>query len=310
MSPTSWSKVSSLLTETRSTECSRPRGSMPRARSWSMRPALPGKRRRSSSPSSAASCPIVSRPARRSLSSDLGPTPGSLPHVERREERSLAPGRHDGQPGRLAPVARHLGYDLARRDAERGRQARRAADGGLHRLRDPARREKVGRHLADVEIALVQAGALDRRDDVADGIPHGARVLAVDRVSRGDEHRVRAPAHCFGAAHRRVDPELACEVVRRRDDASPTRVASYDERHAPQRRILELLDRGVERVEIEVRDDHRKTPIRTPPQTMSPAATITCRPISSLLPMMTAASSTPNSASVAMRGLTTLTRPR
>ena len=105
-------------------------------------------------------------------------------------------------------------------------------------------------------------------------------------------------------------PNSPRDVVRGRDDAAPLRVAADDERLPAQRRVLQLLDRGEERVEVEVRDDHRNTPIRTPPQTMSPAAAMTCRPISSLFPMMTAANSTPKSASVATSGLTILTRPR
>ena len=121
---------------------------------------------------------------------------------------------------------------------------------------------------------------------------------------------MRAAAQRLGAAHRRVDAEPPRDVVRGRDDAAALRVAADDERLPAQRRVLELLDRCEEGVEIEMRDDHRNTPIRAPPQTMSPAATMTCRPISSLRPMITAASSTPKSASVAMSGLTTLTRPR
>jgi hypothetical protein len=34
------------------------------------------------------------------------------------------------------------------------------------------------------------------------------------------------------------------------------RIASDDERLRPQRRVLELLDRGEEGIKVEVRDDH------------------------------------------------------
>jgi hypothetical protein len=34
------------------------------------------------------------------------------------------------------------------------------------------------------------------------------------------------------------------------------RIAAHDERLRPQRRIFELLDRGIEGIEIEVSDDH------------------------------------------------------
>jgi len=54
-----------------------------------------------------------------------------------------------------------------------------------------------------------------------------------------------------------MDPERAGDVVRGRDDAAPVRVAADHQRHLSQRRVLELLDGGEERVEIEVRDEHQ-----------------------------------------------------
>ena len=52
-----------------------------------------------------------------------------------------------------------------------------------------------------------------------------------------------------------MDAEPPGDVVRRRDDAAPLRVAADDERLLAQLGILELLDGRVERVEVEVRDD-------------------------------------------------------
>ena len=94
-----------------------------------------------------------------------------------------------------------------------------------------------------------------RRDDPAHGRPHVPRVLAVERVARPHEHRVRAAADRLGGAHRRVDAEPPGDVVRGRDDAAPVRVAADDQRLRAQLGVLELLDGGVERVEVEVRDD-------------------------------------------------------
>jgi lipoprotein-anchoring transpeptidase ErfK/SrfK len=67
---------------------------------------------------------------------------------------------------------------------------------------------------------------------------------------------MRTTAQRLGAGHRRVNPEASGDVVRGRDDAAAVRVAAHDERHRPVRRVLQLLDRGEERVEVEVRDDH------------------------------------------------------
>ena len=75
-------------------------------------------------------------------------------------------------------------------------------------------------------------------------------------MARPDEDRVRAAAERLGARHRGVDPERAGGVVRRRHDAPSARIAADDERPVAQRRILELLDGGIERVQIEVRHDH------------------------------------------------------
>src|SRR5262249_24983930 len=120
-------------------------------------------------------------------------------------------------------------------------------------------REKVARHLADIEISLVEPRALDRRDDAADRLPHVPRVLAVDGVPRTDEDRVWAAAQRLRAAHRRVDAELPRLVVRGRDDAAPVRVTADDQRLGPQLWILEFLDGGEERVQVEVREDQLRT---------------------------------------------------
>jgi hypothetical protein len=53
-----------------------------------------------------------------------------------------------------------------------------------------------------------------------------------------------------------MDAEPASVVVRRRDDSASLRVAADHERNGGQARIFEFLDRGEERVQIEVGDDH------------------------------------------------------
>ena len=75
-------------------------------------------------------------------------------------------------------------------------------------------------------------------------------------MARPDEDGVRAAAERLGGAHRGVDAERARDVVRGRNDAAPARVAADDQRLRAQLGVLELLDRRVERVEIQMRDDH------------------------------------------------------
>ena len=53
-----------------------------------------------------------------------------------------------------------------------------------------------------------------------------------------------------------MDPEAPGDVIRGRHDPAPARVASDDEGLLPELRALELLDRRIEGVEIQVRDDH------------------------------------------------------
>ena len=76
---------------------------------------------------------------------------------------------------------------------------------------------------------------------------------------------MRAAAARLGGAHRRVDAEAAGDVVRRRDDAASLRVAADDERLRAQLRLLELLDRGEEGVEVEVGEDAHGTKAKVRP---------------------------------------------
>ena len=115
--------------------------------------------------------------------------------------------------------------------------------------------ENALRDGAEIEVALVEPGPLDARHDLPDRRPHRLRVLAIQRVSRPQEDGVGTAAERLGRAHRRADPEPPGRVVRGRDDAAAPRVAADDERPLPERRVLELLDRCEERVEIEMRED-------------------------------------------------------
>ena len=110
----------------------------------------------------------------------------------------------------------------------------------------------VGDDGAEVEVALVDPDLLDARHDLADRAPDRLRVLAIERVAGPDEDDVGAAPERLRRAHRRADAEPPRDVVRRRDDAAALRVAADDERPRPQRRVLELLDGGEERIEVEM----------------------------------------------------------
>src|SRR6266508_1792678 len=96
------------------------------------------------------------------------------PHGERRQKRRLASRRHDGDPARLAPVARHLGDDLAGCHAQRAGETRRSLDGDLDGFCQVPRLTEVRQDFREIEVALVHPRALHRRDDLAHDRPDGA----------------------------------------------------------------------------------------------------------------------------------------
>ena len=104
------------------------------------------------------------------------------------------------------------------------------AHGDLHGLGEPPRPANESSDRAEVEVSLVEPGALDPGHDLPDRRPDRLRVLAVERVPRPQEHDVGAAAERLGRAHRRADAEAPRDVVRRRDDAAAARVAADDER--------------------------------------------------------------------------------
>ena len=172
-------------------------------------------------------------PALRSRSSAFGPTPGSRRTASGARKAASRPGGTTTRPPGLRASLATLATTL-----------------------HDAGREEIARDLADVEVALVHSRLLDRRHDAAHRFPDVLRVLAVERVARADEDGRGATAERLGCAHGGVNPEAARDVVGRSDDAAPARVAADDERLRPEVGVLELLDGRVERVEIEMRDDH------------------------------------------------------
>ena len=74
-------------------------------------------------------------------------------------------------------------------------------------------------------------------------------------MPRPHEHDLGAPPESLRRAHRGVDPEPARVVVRGGDDPTAVRISAHDERKRAQGRVLELLHCGVERVEVQVRED-------------------------------------------------------
>ena len=105
----------------------------------------------------------------------------------------------------------------------------------------------------DVEERLVDRELLDERRDRREDRHDLAALLGVARHARREERRLRARLAGAGHRHRRVHAERACLVAGGADDA-PVPEAADDDRLAAQRRVVELLDRREERVEVDVQD--------------------------------------------------------
>ncbi len=84
---------------------------------------------------------------------------------------------------------------------------------------------------------------------------HRVAGVAVGVEPAGEERRVRAPRPGLAGRHRRADAVLPGLVRRGRHHAAAADAAD-DDRLAAQRRLVALLDRGEERVQVEV--EHRR----------------------------------------------------
>ena len=188
----------------------------------------------------------------------LRPLPGSRRTASGARKAASRPGRDDDEAARLARVARHLGDDLATaatpREHVRLVPARTAVCTASATTRA---REEVWGHLTDVEVTLVEARSARSWGRLRAPSPDAARVLAVERNAVAGRRRPAgsgaAPRHALMAEWMPKPPR---DVVRSRDDAAPPGVAADHERLRAELRGLELLDGRVERVEVQVRDDH------------------------------------------------------
>ena len=166
---------------------------------------------------------------------------------ERVEEPQLVLDGDDEEPVRLAECTRHLGEVLRAGHADRDGQADPGSHVGAQLLRDGGRRTADAAQAADLEERLVDRDALDERGGVVEDVEHVAARLGV-RVHPGrDDDRVGAqpqrlaPAH--GGAH-----ALGLGLVA----AGQYDPAADDRRTSAQARVVALLDRREERVEVGV----------------------------------------------------------
>ena len=168
---------------------------------------------------------------------------------QRMQEGKLSLRRHDQEAVGLRHAARDLGEELRPGHADRDRQADALAhvaaqshgdlDGGP---RDPLQP-------AHVEERLVDRQPLDQRRRVFEHPVHRLARLGVGRHARLDDDRPRAQPAGLCSTHRRADA-VRLGFVAGCQHHAPT----DDHRPAAQTRIVSLLDRGVERIQVGVQD--------------------------------------------------------
>jgi hypothetical protein len=179
---------------------------------------------------------------------DVADTPESL-HRQRMQELQFAVRRDQPQPVGLGDGAGHLGEELGAGDAHRDGQADPVADLRAQPRRDGDRLARDPAQPADVEKGLVDGDSLHYGRGVAEDLEDGLARLGVGRHPRWHHDRVRAQPARLPAVHRGAHPECLRLIARRQHHA-----AADDHRLAAQPRVVTLLDRGVERVEVGMQD--------------------------------------------------------
>ena len=180
----------------------------------------------------------------------LGPTPQRMSTAAGAGTRARASGGTTSRPSGLATRARHLGEELRpghtdRDAAGRPARARRAAARAAMSAAGPATRRSppTSRKASSIEIPST-SGVVSLED-----LEHRPARFGVGRHPRLDHDRLRAQLPGLPPAHRAAHAERPGLVARGHHDA-----AAHDDRPAPEPRVVALLDRREERVEVGVED--------------------------------------------------------
>jgi hypothetical protein len=188
-------------------------------------------------------------PARAELAGGDRADPPEPLDGERMQEVELALGRHDEQAVGLGDAARHLGEELRPGHADRDGQTDPLAHLAAQARGDLRRGAREALHAPHVEERFVDRQPFDERRRVLEHPVHRLARLGVCRHARLDDDRLRAQAPRLRSAHRRSDAVGLRLVARREHDAG-----AHDHGPAAQARVVALLDRRVERVEVGVED--------------------------------------------------------
>ena len=182
------------------------------------------------------------------LGRDVPDSPQTL-DGKRVQERELAVGRHDEQAVRLRNAARDLGEELRARDADRDRETDMRPSVAPQSHGDVGRRARQAAHAAHVEECLVDRKPLDDRRRVLEDAEERLARVRVRGHARRDDDRVGAETARLPSTHRGANAVRLRLVARGKDDAG-----ADDHRPPAQSRIVSLLDRRVEGVDVSVQD--------------------------------------------------------
>ena len=241
-----------------------PRLHRPRDRGCAPARGGAGRRRGPSSATSAvspscATSPTVVIPRSCSLLAVTGPTPHSRSTGSGWRNASSPSGGTTSRPSGLATPLATLARNFVRATptvigsptrSRTSRRSRAAISVGVPETRCSPR---TSRNASSIDMPL------DERRRVVEDPEHGLARLGVGRHARRDDDRLRAETARAPAAHRGADAERLGLVAGGEHDP-----AADDHRPAAQPRIVALLDRGEERVEVGVQDRRlARTYVRT-----------------------------------------------
>ena len=197
--------------------------------------------------------PIVRIPRRPSVSPVFSPTPQSRPTGSGSRNPGTPSAGHHEHPVRLAVVGGELRHELRRGDADRARHPDLALDVGPDLRGDLGRGPEQHRGARDVQERLVERDRLHERGVGAQDLAEPVGVRAVGLEVRRQEHDVGTEAPGPDGRHGGTNAVLPGFVGGRRDHAARAGPADHD-RLPRERRVLQDLDRCVERVDVDVQD--------------------------------------------------------
>ncbi|ESW64867.1 hypothetical protein X771_24470 [Mesorhizobium sp. LSJC277A00] len=196
------------------------------------------------------------RKSTRLLDADLG-----QPRLGRRADAPHQADRQIMQEGKFGVRIDHhqavglghlrgdLGQMLGARHADRDRQAELCPDAPTHRGGDLGRRPEQMRAAGDVGKGFIDGNPLDQRREIVEHLDGGvAQPLIVGEMA-ADEDQSGAKLARALSGHAAAHAENPGFVGSGKHDA-----AADGDRLAPERRVEQLLDRGVEGVEIRMQD--------------------------------------------------------